>query len=178
MEAPGTVVFTQVYTDVIYNRPVITAAQSFLNGRGVAAFDILPERLRFDTVELAEGESFFLCDQTGAIIYQDTDLDFSQEELRAYLADLVGQAQSGTLEANPILRDTEGKRRGVYYTQMDNGWYSILTVPYREILGGLQRVLWPLLLMFGISFAAMTVFALREQRQESKTRRANETARV
>ena len=176
--AQSDVVFTPVYTDVIYDRPVITVAQSTLNGRVVMAFDILPERLRFDTTELTEGSSFFLCDSAGTIIYQQTDLKLSQAGLQEYLTDLVIKIQAGEMEDDPIIRDLDGHRRGVYYTRMDNGWYSIVTVPYNEILGGLQEVLWPLLLMFAGTFLVMVILAKREQRLEAGVQRANETAQV
>lgn len=176
--AGGGVVFTPVYMDVVYDCPVITAAQSCLDGQIVMAFDILPEYLSFDTAELTEGSSFFLCDGAGTIIYQETALELPREELQGYLTDLVGKIGSGELEEDPIIRDQDGLRRGVYYARMDNGWYSIVTVPYDEILGGLQAVLWPLLLMFAVSFLVMVVLAMREQRLAAGARRANETAQV
>ena len=176
--AGGGVVFTPVYMDVVYDCPVITAAQSCLDGQIVMAFDILPEYLSFDTAELTEGSSFFLCDGAGTIIYQETALELPREELQGYLTDLVEKIGSGELEEDPIIRDQDGLRRGVYYAQMDNGWYSIVTVPYDEILGGLQAVLWPLLLMFAVSFLVMVVLAMREQRLAAGARRANETAQV
>lgn len=176
--AGGGVVFTPVYMDVVYDCPVITAAQSCLNGQIVMAFDILPEYLSFDTAELTEGSSFFLCDGAGTIIYQETALELPREELQGYLTDLVEKIGSGELEEDPIIRDQDGLRRGVYYARMDNGWYSIVTVPYDEILGGLQAVLWPLLLMFAVSFLVMVVLAMREQRLAAGARRANETAQV
>ena len=176
--AKGTVVFTSVYTDAIYDRPVITAAQSCRDGETVMAFDILPEHLRFDTADLAEDDSFFLCDSAGTIIYQKTGLDLDQEEMQNYLTGLVEKIETGGLGRDSIIRDLDGQRRGVYYTRMDNGWYSIITVPYSKILGGLQGILWPLLLMFGISFLVMTALAFREYRLEFRVRRANETAQV
>ena len=176
--AEGSVVFTPVYTDAIYGRPVVTAAQSCCDGKVVMAFDILPEHLRFDTADLAKEDSFFLCDSAGTIIYQKTGLNLNQGEIQRYLTGLVEKIEAGELEENPIIRDSEGQRRGVYYTRMDNGWYSIITVPYSKILGGLQGVLWPLILMFGISFLVMTALAFREYRLASRARRANETAQV
>lgn len=178
VDAKGAVVFTSVYTDAIYDRPVITAAQSCRDGETVMAFDILPEHLRFDTADLAEDDSFFLCDSAGTIIYQKTGLDLDREEMQSYLTGLVEKIEAGDLERDSIIRDLGGQRRGVYYTRMDNGWYSIITVPYSKILGGLQGILWPLLLMFGISFLVMTALAFREYRLEFRVRRANETAQV
>ena len=176
--AEGAVIFTPVYTDAISGRPVITAAQSGLDGRIVMAFDILPEHLHLDTADLGAEDSFFLCDGAGTIIYQKTALEQGREELQGYLTELVGKIEGGELEEDPIIRDLDGQRRGVYYAQMENGWYSIVTIPYSRILGGLQGVLWPLLLMFGISFLVMTALAFRESRLEFRARRASETAQV
>ncbi len=176
--AEGAVIFTPVYIDVIYGRPVVTAAQSCRDGKSVMAFDILPEHLRFETVDLSKGDSFFLCDGAGTIIYQETDLELSRNELQDYLTNLVEQIQSGALESQPVIRDLEGQRRGVYYTRMDNGWYSIVTVPYSNILGSLQGITWALFLIFAVSFLTVTALARREQQLEIRARRANETAQV
>ena len=178
LAAGGEVAFTQVYTDAVYDRPVVTAAQSCRNGTVVMAFDILPEHLRFDTADLTEEDSFFLCDGSGTLIYQETGVELPREELQEYLTWLVERIQSGELDRNPVIRDLNGQTRGVYYTQMDNGWYCIVTVPYARILGGLRGLIWPLLLMFGVSFLVVTALAVREQRLNRRARRADETARV
>ena len=83
IEAQGEVVFTQVYTDAVYHRPVVTAAQSSRDGAVVMAFDILPEHLRFDTADLTEEDSFFLCDGAGTLIYQATGMELPREELQS-----------------------------------------------------------------------------------------------
>ena len=178
LAAEGQVVFTQVYTDAVYDRPVGTAAQSCRDGAVVMAFDILPEHLRFDTADLTQEDSFFLCDGSGTLIYQETGVELPRAELQDYLTWLVGQIQSGALDEDPIIRDLNGQDRGVYYTRMDNGWYCIVTVPYARILGGLRGLIWPLLLMFGVSFLVVAALAVREQRLDRRARRADETARV
>ena len=45
MEADGQVVFTDVYTDAIYNRTVVTVAQKCADSDAVVAMDIFPENL-------------------------------------------------------------------------------------------------------------------------------------
>ena len=37
---------------------------------------------------------------------------------------------------NASIRDLDGKRRGVYYYEMDNGWISVITIPMDTILQG------------------------------------------
>ena len=176
--AQGEVIFTHVYTDAIYQRPVITAAQQCPLSGAVMAFDILPEHLRFEATYLKEGDSFFLCDSVGTIIYQETDLKLPREELQAYLTNLVGRINDGALEEDPSIRDLDGRQRGVYYTRMDNGWYSIITIPYRRVLGNLWGFTWSLLLMFVISFLALAILTRRELRLDARVKRANETVQV
>lgn len=176
--AEGRVIFTDVYTDAVYGRPVVTAAQSCAHDGAVMAFDILPEHLSFEAAELKEEESFFLCDGKGTAVYQKTALELPQEEVQAYLTSLVERISSGELEGGGAMRDLDGRRRAVYYTRLDNGWYSIVTVPYGVILGELWQVGWALLLMFAVSLLAHFALARREQHLGERARRANETAQV
>ena len=176
--AEGRVIFTDVYTDAVYGRPVVTAAQSCAQDGAVMAFDILPEHLSFEAAELKEEESFFLCDGKGTAVYQKTALELPQEEVQAYLTSLVERISSGELGGGGAVRDMDGRRRAVYYTRLDNGWYSIVTVPYGVILGELWQVGWALLLMFAVSLLALFALARREQHLGERARRANETAQV
>ena len=176
--AEGRVIFTDVYTGAVYGRPVVTAAQSCAQDGAVMAFDILPEHLSFEAAELKEEESFFLCDGKGTAVYQKTALELPREEVQAYLTSLVERISSGELEGGGAVRDMDGRRRAVYYTRLDNGWYSIVTVPYGVILGELWQVGWALLLMFAVSLLALFALARREQHLGERARRANETAQV
>ena len=176
--AEGRVIFTDVYTGAVYGRPVVTAAQSCAQDGAVMAFDILPEHLSFEAAELKEEESFFLCDGKGTAVYQKTALELPQEEVQAYLTSLVERISSGELEGGGAVRDMDGRRRAVYCTRLDNGWYSIVTVPYGVILGELWQVGWALLLMFAVSLLALFALARREQHLGERARRANETAQV
>ena len=177
LEAAGEVVFTGVYTDAVYNRPGITAALSCADG-AVLAFDILPEHLSFEAAELGEGDSFFLCDSSGAVIYAETGLDGDSAGTRDYLARLVEGISSGELDGTKSVLDLDGERRGVYYARLENGWYSIVTTPYDRILGELYGVSALLALMFATALAVIAVFARREHRLGALSRRADETAKV
>lgn len=157
-EAGGEVIFTNVYTDAIYNQPVITAAQQCGNGDAVLAFDIFPENFhfQFDSPEQLNEDSFFLCDSAGTIIYQQTNMTQSQEDVQDYLNTIIQKIDAGELDdyTHPIT-DQDGNLRAVSYTRMDNGWISIITVPYANILGGFN---W--LSLFFISIIAIFFLAL------------------
>lgn len=157
-EAGGEVIFTNVYTDAIYNQPVITAAQQCGDGDAVLAFDIFPENFhfQFDSPEQLNEDSFFLCDSAGTIIYQQTNMTQSQEDVQDYLNTIIQKIDAGELDdyTHPIT-DQDGNLRAVSYTRMDNGWISIITVPYANILGGFN---W--LSLFFISIIAIFFLAL------------------
>ena len=67
IQADGAVVFTDVYTDVIYNRAVVTVAQKCAGSDAVVAMDIFPENLAIQPggVSPSEGTSIFICDSAG-----------------------------------------------------------------------------------------------------------------
>lgn len=175
MAAGGDVVFTPVYTDAVYDRPVVTAAQKCRHSDTVMAFDLLPQNVRFDT-NLAADESFFLCDGAGTIIYQDTELP--AEGLQDYVTGLVEQIRAGALGRSHTIRDTAGALRCVYHTRMDNGWYAIVTVPYSRILGDLQGFAAALALMFAVSLLTLVALSWREMRLTARVKRAGETVQV
>ena len=175
MAAGGDVVFTPVYNDAVYDRPVVTAAQKCRHSDTVMAFDLLPQNVRFDT-DLAADESFFLCDGAGTIIYQDTELP--AEGLQDYVTGLVEQIRAGALGRSHTIRDTAGALRCVYHTRMDNGWYAIVTVPYSRILGDLQGFAAALALMFAVSLLTLVALSWREMRLTARVKRAGETVQV
>lgn len=181
LETEGEAVFTDVYTDVIYSKPVITVAQRCRNTDAVMAFDIFPQniRLEFDSLALTKGESFFLCDSAGRVIYKSTALERSDEELQQYLSGLIGKISEGLMESSDsYIVDLDGSRRAVYYARMDNGWFSIITVPYSDILGNFN---W-FTLLFGVlvlSFLAVLAgMTWRDVKINDRIRRTNETVRV
>ena len=138
LEADGEAVFTDVYTDAATGQPVITAAQKCKDCGAVVAFDILSEKFLFSfgAFDLPEGNSFFLCDSTGRVIYRETALEAEEAAIQAYLDELIVLISQGELDGyRSNVTDLSGQRRAVYYTRMDNGWYSIVTRPYSTILG-------------------------------------------
>ena len=180
-EADGEVVFTDAYTDSISGKPVITMAQMGNTLGTVLAFDIFPENLHFhnNPLTLPEGASFYLCDASGTVLYQQTDLDKSEEELQSYVGALVKSIQRGEHDHyDSYVYDTSGQQRSVYYSIMPNGWISVITVPYDTILRELEQftdVFLAVLLLCLLGFLLMT---WRDLRLSAKVERTNETVRV
>ena len=181
LEADGEAVFTDVYTDAATGQPVITAAQKCKDCGAVVAFDILSEKFLFSfgAFDLPEGNSFFLCDSTGRIIYRETALEAEEEVIQAYLDELIVLISQGELDGyRSNVTDLSGQRRAVYYTRMDNGWYSIVTRPYSTILGPFYVFAGVFGLLILAALGGLAAMAWRDLRLGARVRRTNETVRV
>ena len=181
LTADGAVVYTDVYTDAIYQKDVITLAVKSGEGSNVIAFDIFPENFRIfsSSVELPQGSSYFLCDGSGNLLYSQTEMKESREKIQAYLTSVLQKLDSGALDRpNSYVTDLEGRKRGVYFSVADNGWVSLVTVPYETILGDLR--------LFTLGFSAVfLVFLLVtlgmsawNYRLNRRVERSNETVRA
>lgn len=179
--AEGKVIFTDLYTDVIYDKPVITIAQQCAYADAVMAFDILPENIRFqfDELSMEAGDSFFLCDSHGQIIYADTDIERPREEVQAYLNSLVARISAGEVEGPGLnISDLDGQARAVYYARLNNGWYSIVTIPHSNILGDFSWLKMCLILMIALFLLLIAGMTWRDMRIGERIERTNETVRV
>ena len=176
---PGSTIFTNVYVDELTGKNVVTAACASRTEDAVLAFDIYPETFgfRFGLSGLPEGASYFLCDGAGVDLYHHTDLP--EDEVDAYLAELVGRIEAGELTGyTSFVEDSRGEQRAVDYVQMPNGWYSIVTVPYSTILGRLETVYLTFGAMTAIFAAALAAMTVRDWRINRDMERTNETVRV
>ena len=181
LEADGGVIFTDVYTDVIYDRPVITVAGKCRTSDAVMAFDIFPENFQFelDLSELPDNASFYLCDREGTLIYSRSFLNASEERVQYYVRKLLESIERGEQDSyDAYITDTSGNKRGVYYSYLPNGWISIITVPFATILQKLNYTA----AVFGCILAAgaviIGVLIWRELHLNAKVKRTNETVRV
>lgn len=181
LQAGGEAVFTDVYTDVVTGEPVITAAQKCRDSRAVVAFDIRAEQFPFGfgSLDLPQGSSLFLCDSAGRLIYRETALEAQEGQIQAYLDELIVLIRGGGLDSyRSCVTDLSGQRRAVYYTAMDNGWYSIVTRPYSAILGPFYVFAGIFGLLIMASLAGLAAMAWRDMRLGARVRRTNETVRV
>ena len=179
--AEGKVIFTDLYTDVIYDKPVITIAQQCAYADAVMAFDILPENIRFqlDDLSMEAGDSFFLCDSRGQIIYADTGIELPREEVQAYLNSLVARISAGEVDGSGLnISDLDGQARAVYYARLSNGWYSIVTIPHSNILGDFSWLKMCLILMIALFLLLIAGMTWRDMRIGERIERTNETVRV
>lgn len=181
VEGGGGVVVTDIYRDLFSGRPVLTLAQRCGDSDTVLAMDIFPEDLAadFEGVKLQPGDSYFFADTSGRVLYANTDLDLPKARLDAYVGDLVRRIEAGEFrDHHSSIADDRGDNRVVYYSRLPNGWYSILTVPYRNILGNTDTLSTLLFLSIACFFAAIVLLLVRSLKDKARANRTAETVQV
>lgn len=180
LAADGEAIFTDVYTDAITGQPIVTVAQACKDAPGVLAFDLYPGnfQFQFSRQDLPEGASFFLCDGSGELLYRETSLA-NEEGIDNYVSTLAKRIAEGDFDsADATVTDLDGRERVVDYTQLDNGWYSIVTSPRAVILGQLTFVYVVFGVMVVIFIVVLGLLTLRDARRSKTMERTNETVRV
>ena len=159
----------------------MTASRKCRNSENMLVFDIFPENFRFQTdpPDIDQGLSFFLCDSQGDLLYYQTDMQAAQEEVQDYIWDLMEEIRAGTqAEYNDYFIDRDGQKRAAYYAAMENGWMTIITVPYSVILHDLTGFTLVLVLIFGVCLAALVVMTWKDIKSRARIARTDETVRV
>ncbi|MBM6683552.1 hybrid sensor histidine kinase/response regulator [Collinsella intestinalis] len=180
LAADGEAIFTDVYTDAITGQPIVTVAQACKDAPGVLAFDLYPGnfQFQFSRQDLPEGASFFLCDGSGELLYRETSLA-NEEGIDNYVSTLAKRIAEGDFDSvDATVTDLDGRERVVDYTQLDNGWYSIVTSPRAVILGQLTFVYVVFGVMVVIFIVVLGLLTLRDARRSKTMERTNETVRV
>ena len=179
MEHRGEVVFTDVYTDSIYHRGIITVVGACLHSDTVVALDIFPENLNIQPsgVVPAEGTSVFICDTSGSAVYTRTELDASQQQV--YVDRMLASIQDGKVgRYDSFVLGMDGVRRGIYYADTENGWKVILTVPVDRMLGQLTQFIGIYILIMLAWIIGFAVTIWHNLRLDSMVERSSETIRV
>lgn len=181
MDANGGIIFTDAYIDAVYQKPVITIAQKIGTFNAVLAFDIFPEnfRLHNDPLDMPEDSVYYLCDHQGTLLYAQGLSDNFHEDLQPYLNDLLAGIASGELYSyDSYIYDYRGNKRGVYYWELENGWISIITIPYSTIFSSLLQTT----IIFSIGFSAfllmLILMAWKDYHLNKRMSRVNETVQV
>ncbi len=142
LAAGGRTVFSDVYPDVITGRPIITVAKKCAGSANVLAFDIFPDKIFMSDAlaNLPPGSSYYLCDKSGSLIYTRTILRKPHSELQAYVKSILEKIENGYISSyDSYIYDLNNRRRGVYYTRMQNGWHAVVTIPYSTMLSEFNK---------------------------------------
>ena len=181
-EDAGKVVYTNIHRVSHNDRRVLTKAIRLENSNNLIVLNVYPHNVSLampDNV-LPPNSYYYLCDANGKIIYFIGNRDFTLDKLQNYVDHIVQEIKAGFYSddsSNHVI-DLEGNQRGVYYVQANNGWVSIVTIPYEYILGDYQGLLfWYIATL--VVFILFAVFMYwRSKRMVQKVESMNEVVRV
>lgn len=169
IDADGKIVISDVYYDVITQKPICTLSKKISGEGNVLALDIYSqnEHLQNTIQSLPAKSSLYLCDSKGNLLYGSTIWDISYDELQSYVDYLQEGIKNGEYESyDSYFVDLDNVNRGVYYYTLDVGWTVIITIPFEEILIGQSNSLMYILAVIGvIVFIAIFVIVVRDTKR-------------
>ena len=181
LASDGKTIFTNVFLEPDSGKPVVAASQKCRFADAMIVFEIFPEtfRFHFTAADFEKGNSYFLCDGAGTLVYSYSDIDRKGAALQQYINSIISKIREGELDNyDSYIIDTDNLKRAVYFTEMENGWFSIVTIPYYNILGSLNFLILLFCLITGFSIVALVVMTWKEMGANAKIERTNETVRV
>lgn len=183
-EAGGEVIYTDVYTDIRLQRSVVTIAKELENSQDVIAIDVYLDGVSIpgDMVDLPEGCNYYLCDQEGILIdaylssgkYEDF-----QENLQENFQSIFQEILEGKHKSyNSYVIGIDGVKRGVYYYVLDSGWYTVITMPYEELLQATENM-WMVFGPVAAGFIFLSVvYLILDYRSNKKAKLYNDVVGV
>lgn len=179
---PGHITYTDAYVDAATGEQLVTLSIAMRDSENVVAFDIRLANLnaaRGNASIPAEG-SYFLFDTEGTLLYASTDLDLTRPESQSYLRKLQeGIRADSDGNATITIADADGMNRNVYYSQMANGWMSVITIPTQVILQeGWDLTLLAIAVVFVAILLVAGAFMVRSALEERKARHTADTLRL
>lgn len=182
IDNPGRMRYTDVYTDAASGDRMVTLSVAISNSGDVAAFDIRLDSMNAGRMrtQIPSGGSYYLFDRQGQLLYASTELDTSDAAAQEYLQNLIAGIESDHDETDSMsIAGSDGMNRSVYYSQMQNGWTSVVTIPTQAILQeGWDSTLLAIVAVFIAILLIATAFMIRSTLEERKARHTANTLRL
>lgn len=173
--------YTDVYEDVRLKTEVVTLAKRIEGTENIVAADLYPENMADSILEdLPDQSHYFLSDGEGTLLnWHVTRKDLSKEEIQNRYLGFFHDIKAGKHASyDSSIEGMDGKQRGVYYFELDNGWYSVITIPFDQLLEPLKES-WGMFLLVMMFFIILLIaFLLLEYRANKKARLYNDIVRV
>lgn len=163
--ADGQVIYTNESTDEEPDM-LIAAAISPETGNGV--FVHLKRESFMNAhkdLDLLDQGAYYLCDDQGRLLFYEAPFEVDEESIESYVGNLCEQIRNDTMaETGDDILDINGVRRGLYHSQVSNGWISILTIPHSTLLSGFNQVIGLYISVFALFLVVMIVLVIRDIR--------------
>ena len=178
--AGGQVIYTDVYTDVRLKRQVVTVAKEMEGTRDVIALDVYLDGISIpdNMADLPEGCNYYLCDEKGVLI--DHYLSVGEYgDLQERFRHIFSEIREGKHDSYAsYIRGVDGEKRGVYYYILDSGWYTVITMPYKELLYATENI-WMVFGPVAAGFLILSaIYLILDHRSNKKAQLYNDVVGV
>lgn len=180
-EAGEEVTYTDVYTDNVYDVPVISVMKRCKVADAIISFNIFPASFQFyaGTTSLPKNMSLYVCDSKGNLLDSYTAEGTFSEETEQFVKTLTEEIpRNENGDQNTHMLDAGENESQVYYSLLPNGWVTLLTVPVETVLGSLNRTMTVFVVILAVFFCVFVGIGIRDVRLNMEMERANEIVRV
>lgn len=180
VEKAGEIVFTNAYESAIDGRQVVSVAVMDPVTKNIIVIDVHEENFKQNhgDLTLMEGGAYYLCDANGTLLYYQTPLSLEEQEIETYAREISQQIASGTISREGGSARTEEEKRRVYYYQSDNGWLTLVTMPYSVLFSGLHIIFVGYMAVFVLFMVIGFFFWKKERKMSQIVERTNDTIRT
>lgn len=169
MKADGEVYITNTYKDYITGKTIVTISQKVKNSNSMLAFDIFFDQYHAEKRELnlPQNASYYLCDQSGNLIYYESILRNPKDEIQKFVSEIVSDIPKNIEQCKLNNRhDLAGNLRNVFTQRLENGWRIILTFPQENVLGGMKDFYRVIGIVFLFGLVLISYLAIRDYSRE------------
>jgi signal transduction histidine kinase/DNA-binding response OmpR family regulator len=177
LEADGEIYSTNAYPDYFSGQMTVTLSKKVTNSGDVLVFDLFFDHYHGEesTLDLPENAAYYLCDAEGTVMYHETKVYDSYEEIQEFtdrVINTVGESASqGFLES---YTDAKGEKRSAYTCRLENGWILILTIPENNALGTMRNIYLVITVTFLFGILFISIFIMHDYRREKNNQKLRE----
>ena len=136
MKSGDEIYYTDVYMDARLQEKTVTMAKRVQGTNNVIAMDIYANHFeQEEAFDMPNSSFYYLSDSKGVLLDWYVDKDISEEKIQKSYDKVFEEIKQGIHDDyDSSTVGVDGKKRGVYYYELDNGWYSVVTITYEELL--------------------------------------------
>lgn len=181
IENEGKLAVTDAYTDAITGERIVTVSIA-LHGEGnVLAFDIPVEDLSSGSDAKEDGVGYVLFDSSDNLLACSGTADTDDPRFDEFLETLLIGVDEGALEASDaVITGPDGNNLSVFYSHLDSGWLSVVTIPTSTLLigGGVTPGFVALAAFCLVLVGIAVIMLVRERRSARVIQEASDTVRI
>jgi signal transduction histidine kinase/ActR/RegA family two-component response regulator len=177
MDADGEIYVTDAYPDPFTGETIITLAKKAAHSESMVAFDVFFDDYHTgrDSLQMPDDAAYYLCDGKGTVIYYETEVYDSYDELQQFAYHILEEADdSSSFWYLASYVDARGSERSAYVQRLQNGWTIILTIPRKNAIGRIHTAYYVLGVIFVLGFLLISYLAVRDYRGEKKNQALRE----